>query len=68
MPVEAQTKSNTMPFIYLQNHFYSSVPCNKENGTSAIDTAPLTGLAQNYINLVACPAPFCENTPVKSGQ
>lgn len=37
-----------------------------ENGTPAIATACLPGLGKNYVTLLACLAPSCENPPVWS--
>lgn len=38
----------------------------EKNGTPAIDKAHPAGLVSDYIALIICPAPSCENTPVRS--
>lgn len=50
-------------FFTLKWHFQDSLICNGENGTPGIDVAHLAELVEDYLNLVACPAPSCENTP-----
>lgn len=50
----------------IHNYFYDSSTCNGENGIPGIDTAPLVGLVQDYLSLVACPALSRKHTRVWS--
>lgn len=59
--------SVTIIFIYICILIVCSIyllVCNGENGTFATDTPPPTGLEQDFIALVACPAPSRRNRPV----
>lgn len=47
-------------------NFSDSLTINGENGTPAADTLWLAGWVWNYITMVRCLAPSCENTPVHS--
>lgn len=52
-PVQTATRFSTLKWRF-QNHFTTSLTCNRENNTSSIDTVCLAGLVEDHKTLVAC--------------
>lgn len=52
---------NTMQFPNLKNHYWDSLTCNRENGTSAIDAVSLFGLVKDDRTLAVCQGLPCKS-------